>query len=161
MKTLGLVITSFLAGYQLMYVGTVAAQDDSVGTFRIRKPIDSILTFGGDSVLIGNQVFTFVDQMPEFPGGQRAFVRYLNRVEYPIQAKENNIEGTIYVGFIINEFGYVDSPYPQLTKGPGDPFLRKAAEEWISKMPQPWKPGRQNGVPVKVSYRVPIKFSLH
>jgi TonB family protein len=170
MKTLGLLLTSFVTGYQLINVGTVAAQDDLTGSFKIRKPIDSTITFGedvpmfgGDVADNGDKIFNVVDvdELPEFPGGQRAFARYLSRVKYPIEAIENDIEGTISVDFVIDEHGYIHSQYPQLIIGPDDPFLRRAALEWIKNMPQPWKPGRLNGTPVKVSYVVPIKFSLN
>lgn len=124
------------------------------------KGVDlSLLDATGEDV-IGDegtdQVFTVVEQMPEFPGGELALRKYLATCPYPPIARENDIEGTAYIGFEIDKSGNVTNV--QVKKGP-DKILNEAAIEHVKKMPS-WKPGKQNGKEVRVSFIVPIKFTL-
>lgn len=98
-----------------------------------------------------------LDQNPEFPGGMLGLQKYLAKsVNYPTIAQETGIQGTVYLTFIINKSGKVEQV--KLLRG-ADPSLDKEALRVVSSMPD-WKPGKQGGNPVKVSYQVPIKFSL-
>ena len=55
---------------------------------------------------IGKEVFTIVEVMPEYPGGEDARQLYLTQnIQYPVKAKENNIQGTVYVNFIVEKDG--------------------------------------------------------
>ena len=71
-------------------------------------------------------------------------------------AKENDIQGTIYVGFVVNEKGKVTNV--TVLRGV-DPLLDKEAIKVIQGLPD-WKPGKQSGKNVKVRMQVPIKFQL-
>jgi protein TonB len=103
------------------------------------------------------QVFVIVEDMPEFPGGDLELQRWINRsVKYPVIAQENGITGRVYVGFVVNKVGQVENV--KIMRGV-DPSLDKEALRVINKMPK-WKPGKQRGKAVKVSYTVPINFQL-
>jgi TonB family protein len=101
-------------------------------------------------------VYTVVEQMPEFPGGESALVKYLSRIEYPSEAKENDIEGSVYIRFVVGKSGEVKDV--EIAKG-SNLLLNNAALRHVKEMPS-WKPGKQNGKEVNVQYIVPIKFVL-
>lgn len=105
-----------------------------------------------------NQVFTIVEQMPEFTGGD--VQRYLaSNTKYPAFEKEAGISGTVWVSFIVDKEGSVKDI--KIERGvKGGPGLEKEAIRVIQSTQGMWKPGKNNGHPVKVSYTVPIKFLL-
>ena len=101
--------------------------------------------------------FVIVEDMPEFKGGDKALLKYIaEHVVYPEMAKENDIQGTVYVGFVVNEKGKVTNV--SVLRGV-DPLLDKEAIKVIQGLPD-WKPGKQSGKNVKVRMQVPIKFQL-
>lgn len=102
-------------------------------------------------------VYDIVEEMPEFPGGKNAMLQYIrNNLEYPRKAKRRDIEGKVYVSFVIDKSGNVTDV--KVVKG-DEPELYEAAIEVVKSMPR-WTPGKQRGVPVKVKYILPIKFEL-
>ena len=102
-------------------------------------------------------VFFIVEDMPEFPGGELALRKYIaENVRYPEMAKENDIQGTVYVRFVVDTDGSVSNV--EVLRGV-DPLLDKEAKRVVETLPK-WKPGRQRGKAVKVSHSVPIKFAL-
>ncbi len=104
------------------------------------------------------QVFFIVENMPEFPGGDLELRKYIAaNVIYPEIAKENGIQGKVYVQFVVNQRGEVEQV--KIARGV-DPALDKEAVRIIQSLPK-WKPGSQRGKPVKVSYTVPINFQLN
>jgi len=104
------------------------------------------------------QIFTIVEDMPQFPGGDGALMNYIaSHVVYPEIAKENGITGRVYVRFVVDRKGNVD----KVTIARGvDPSLDKAAMDVIKSMPN-WSPGKQRGKPVNVWYTAPINFVLN
>jgi protein TonB len=103
------------------------------------------------------EIFFIVEEMPQFPGGETALRKYIaENVRYPEMAKENDIQGTVYVRFVVDEKGKVTNV--ELLRGV-DPLLDKEALRVVSSLPN-WKPGKQRGKAVKVSHSVPIKFAL-
>lgn len=103
------------------------------------------------------EIYTNVQQMPQFPGGESALLKYLaNAIKYPEIAQINGVQGKVYVSFVVNKLG-------QITKvaiaRSVDPNLDKEALRVISSMPN-WKPGMQNHEMVNVSYTLPISFVL-
>ncbi len=103
------------------------------------------------------QIFTVVEQMPTFNGGERKLFDYLSRtVKYPEQAKELGVQGTVYVAFVINENGEVKEP--RVVRGVTSE-LDLAALDAIKKMPN-WTPGKQRGQNVSVQFTLPVKFNL-
>jgi len=104
-----------------------------------------------------DEVFKVVEVDPEFPGGEEALYKYLaENIKYPIMAKNNKVEGRVYITFVIEKDGTVSDAK----------VLRSVNEELdaealrvINAMPK-WKPGTQRGVPVRVQYNIPISFKL-
>lgn len=104
-----------------------------------------------------DEVFKVVEVDPEFPGGEEALYKYLaENIKYPVMAKNNKVEGRVYITFVIDKDGTVSDAK----------VLRSVNEELdaealrvINAMPK-WKPGMQRGVPVRVQYNIPISFKL-
>lgn len=102
-------------------------------------------------------IFFVVEEMPEFPGGELALRRYIaNAIKYPVIAQENGVEGKVYVNFVVGKDGRVSNARVIRSV---DPSLDKEALRVINSLP-PWKPGKQQGEPVRVSFSVPISFVL-
>ncbi|WP_459188802.1 energy transducer TonB [Parabacteroides sp. APC149_11_2_Y6] len=103
------------------------------------------------------QIFTVVETMPEFPGGQGALLQYLAKsIKYPVIAQENGIQGRVTCTFVVNKDGSIVDA--EVIRGV-DPSLDKEALRVINTMPK-WSPGKQRGKPVRVKYTVPVTFRL-
>ncbi len=103
------------------------------------------------------EVFFIVEDMPEFPGGELALRKWIaNEIKYPVIAQENGIQGKVYVTFVVGKDGSVSNA--TVARGV-DPSLDKEALRVVNALPK-WKPGKQRGKPVNVSYTVPINFVL-
>jgi periplasmic protein TonB len=103
------------------------------------------------------EIFTIVEDMPTFPGGEAALFKWLgNEVKYPPIAKEAGISGRVFVTFVIGPDGKIKDA--KIARG-----VHKALDEEalrvIEKMPA-WAPGKQRGKPVSVQYNLPIVFTL-
>ena len=104
-----------------------------------------------------NEVFTAVEQMPMFPGGDAALIKYLNsQLIYPQMPMENNIQGTVVVQFVVTKTGKVGEV--KVVRGV-DRDLDNEAVRVVKSLPD-FIPGSQNGVPVSVWYTCPISFNL-
>lgn len=102
-------------------------------------------------------VFFIVEEMPEFPGGDAALRAFIAQsVKYPPIAAENGIQGKVYVSFVVGKDGSITQA--KVIRGV-DPALDKEALRVVNSLPA-WKPGKQGGKPVRVSYTVPISFVL-
>ena len=98
-----------------------------------------------------------VEEMPEFPGGELALRKTIaNNIRYPFYAQEHRIQGKIYVNFVIDVDGFVTEV--RVVKGV-HPVLDAEAVRVVNSLPK-WKPGKQKGKFVRVSYTVPINFVL-
>jgi len=103
------------------------------------------------------QIFTIVEEMPSFPGGEAALMKYLGQnIKYPAIAKDAGIQGTVYVTFVVNESGDVKDVRVLRSIGGG---CDEEAIRVVENMPK-WKPGKQRGKSVKVQYNLPIRFTL-
>lgn len=101
--------------------------------------------------------FTIVEEMPSFPNGEPELFKYLGQtVKYPSVAKDNGIQGVVYVNFTVNECGIIQKV--NVIRGV-HPSLDLESIRVIENMPV-WEPGKQKGVPVRVSYNLPIRFVL-
>lgn len=104
------------------------------------------------------KVFQVVEQMPQFPGGQAAMMKFIaDSLRYPSVACENRIEGRVVVQFVVDCEGNILNP---LVVWNVDPLLDREAIRLVKLMPK-WIPGRQNGKPVNVTCLVPIRFKLY
>jgi protein TonB len=103
------------------------------------------------------KIFTVVEQMPSFPGGEAALMQYLSKnIKYPPFAEENNIQGRVICTFVVERDGSVSDI--RIARSV-DPSLDKEAIRVVSGMPR-WIPGRQNGQMVRVKYTLPVTFRL-
>lgn len=101
--------------------------------------------------------FVVVEEMPMFPGGDAALLKYIGEnTQYPEIAKENNIQGRVIVRFCVTSKGGVSQV--SILKGV-DPELDQEAIRVVNSLPA-FKPGKQGGKPVPVWYMVPITFTL-
>jgi periplasmic protein TonB len=102
-------------------------------------------------------VYQKVDVMPEFPGGNGGLTEFLiKNITYPVQAIKDSITGKVFVQFIVTETGMVTGAKVVRSV---NPLLDGEALRVVEAMPA-WIPGKENGVPVKVSYVIPIAFAL-
>lgn len=103
------------------------------------------------------EVYIIVEQMPGFPGGEEALLKYISdHIEYPTMVVERGIEGRVTVRFVVNKDGYVQDV--TVIRGVHE-LLDKEAVRVIQSLPR-WNPGKQNGVAVAVYYNVPVNFTL-
>jgi len=104
-----------------------------------------------------SSVFTIVEVMPTFSGGEKARQHFLaTNLIYPQTATKNHIQGTVYISFIIESDGSVTNVKTLRGIGGG---CDEEAERVIKMMPK-WIPGRQKGKPVRVLFNTPIYFKL-
>lgn len=104
-----------------------------------------------------NKVFTVVEVMPSFPGGESALMKYLqSNTQYPTVAAENGVQGRVIVGFVVERDGSITDV--NIMRG-ADPSLDREAMRVVRSMPR-WNPGKQNGSAVRVKYQVPVTFRL-
>lgn len=124
-------------------------------------------TLNGHGSEIGNQItinevvqeetYTYVQQMPVFPGGQEAMYKYIyDRFKYPAIAKENGISGRILIQFVVTKEGAIEDV--RIVQGIGGGCDEQAAMV-IRDMPK-WNPGKHNGKAVNVSFILPLKLVL-
>jgi len=106
---------------------------------------------------VDNTVFSAVEINPEYPGGEAAFGKFLQKnIKYPAMAKENNISGKVYITFVVERDGSLTDI--KIVRDPGSGLGDEA--ERVLKISPHWKAGIQNGKPVRVQYTVPVNFSL-
>ena len=104
-----------------------------------------------------NKVFDIVEQQPLFPGGPAALMKYLSEnTKYPVVAQENGVQGRVTVQFVVEKDGSISDVH--VLRGV-DPSLDREAVRVVKSMPR-WTPGKQNGITVRVNYRVPVLFRL-
>lgn len=103
-------------------------------------------------------VYQVVENDPEFPGGLEALMKYLQQnIKYPQLARENNIQGRVYVTFVVERDGSVTGVRVMRDIGGG---CGQEAVRVVKAMPK-WTPGKQRGKAVRVQYNLPVNFSLH
>lgn len=107
--------------------------------------------------IVEAEIFTIVEEQPGFPGGEEALFEYLQKnISYPQMAKESNIQGTVFVTFVVEPDGSISNT--KVLRGIGGGCDVEAIRV-VKKMPR-WTPGKQRGKPVRVQFNLPIKFVL-
>ena len=105
------------------------------------------------------EIYTTYDEPPVPPGGNEGYLKYLQEhIHFPQQAVDAGASGTVYISLVISRDGSLSDVHVEKDNvhyGCGDEAVRV-----IKGMP-PWKPGKMNGVAVKVRYVIPVKFTLH
>ena len=104
-----------------------------------------------------NEIFRSVEQMPQFPGGEAALMKYIqSHLKYPENAAKNNIEGRVVVQMVIDSIGQVGEVKVVRSV---EKELDKEAIRVCKSLPK-FTPGRQNGKAVSVWYTLPITFKI-
>ena len=117
-------------------------------SFAQQKPVEKVDSDG---------VYLMPDQLPEFPGGMQAMMKFLStNIKYPVEAQKKGISGRVIVQFVIMEDGTLDQA--KVIRGV-DPLLDEEALRVVKSMPK-WKPGMDRGEAVKVRFTAPIMFNL-
>lgn len=126
------------------------------GDSGITEPFKDTDSLSGKDMTVGG-VFTYVEEMPEFPGGENAMLGYLAKnIRYPSEARETSISGTVYISFIVHKDGSIGEI--ELLRGIGGGCEEEAIRV-IRNMPR-WRPGKQNGNTVNVQYKLPVNFKI-
>ena len=117
-------------------------------SFAQQKPVEKVDSDG---------VYLMPDQLPEFPGGIQAMMKFLStNIKYPVEAQKKGISGRVIVQFVIMEDGTLDQA--KVIRGV-DPLLDEEALRVVKSMPK-WKPGIDRGEAVKVRFTAPFMFNL-
>ncbi len=108
-----------------------------------------------DSTKWEGRIYDVVEQMPHFPGGQSAMMRYINEnLRYPEEAEQSDVVGRAVVSFIVEPDGALSAI--EITRSL-DPAFDRMALLVVQSMPR-WVPGKQDGKPVRVRYNIPVSF---
>ena len=115
------------------------------------------LSLSSKSREMNEQVFTVVEKMPSFPGGDAELLKYIaTNIKYPKESQDNGEQGRVICSFIVGRDGSVNNP--EVLRGV-TPLLNEEAVRVINTMPR-WNPGMQRGKAVAVKYTDPITFRL-
>jgi protein TonB len=138
---------------EIKQVDTGAENIEGTGEVIFDIPVEEVVKKDNDEDII----FTVVEQQAEFPGGFEAMGKFLGKnMKYPAQARRMGVEGSVYVSFVIDRDGNISDP--QIIKGISAECDKEAIR--VVKLMPPWKPGKQNGKPVRCRFVLPIKFKL-
>lgn len=132
------------------------------------------IAFAQKDTIIDEEAFVIVDEMPVFPGceniedkdeqklcTEKELLKYMyQNITYPIEARENGIEGLVVLQFVIDEEGKVSGVHSLRGIGGGCEEEAVRVVESMNTMPTLWTPGQQEGEKVKVRYNLPIRFKL-
>ena len=103
------------------------------------------------------EVFLSVEENPEFPGGPAKLLEYVQKnLKYPMMARESDIQGKVFVGFVVEKDGSISNV--KVLRGIGGGCDEEAVRV-VQSLPK-FKPGKQRGNPVRVAYTLPIVFKL-
>lgn len=110
-----------------------------------------------DQVEVEEEIVIFVEEQPQFPGGEEALYTYLHdNIKYPQLARDNNITGKVFVQFVVEKDGSISNAkvMRDIGGGCGNEALRV-----VKSMPK-WKPGKQQGRAVRAQFNLPVAFNL-
>ena len=143
----------------------ISAEDGDKGCFRLvndKEIEDTDIEDGKGNIDLEqeyeSEIFMNVEQMPEFPGGQTALLKYIARnTNYPDTCKRYNITGKVFVTFVVEKDGAVNEV--EILRSV-DKYLDAEALRVIRSLPR-FKPGTKRGKAVRVRFTVPINFTLN
>jgi protein TonB len=143
--TIGIVLFSYMSYAQI-------ANDAAVSTKQNAEEI--VVKDEGVKVFEG-EIFKVVEEMPEFPGGAAKMMEFIQKnIQYPMTARENGIQGRVFVNFVIEPDGSITNVTAMRGIGGG---CDEEAIRVVQSMPN-WKPGKQRGVAVRTSFTVSVIF---
>ena len=107
--------------------------------------------------VVEQEIFQIVEEMPAFPGGEQKLMEFVAKnVKYPQIARESGIQGRVFVSFVVEPDGSVSNV--KVLRGIGGGCDEEAIRV-VKSLPK-WKPGKQRGKAVRVSYMLPVNFKL-
>ena len=107
--------------------------------------------------VVEQEIFQIVEEMPAYPGGDQKLMEFIAKgIKYPQIARETGIQGRVFVGFVVEPDGSVSNV--KVLRGIGGGCDEEAMRV-VKSMPK-WKPGKQRGKAVRVSYMLPVNFKL-
>lgn len=139
-----------------VWIKTKGAPDLAIGVWEPKEEKKPEL-IGVVVKTVPDTPFDVVEQMPEFPGGQEAMMKYLSEsVKYPKEASKDGIQGRVVVQFVVEKDGSISEV--EVIKKVNE-HLDAEAIRVVNAMPK-WKPGKQKGEPVRVKFTLPVTFRL-
>lgn len=134
-------------------------KENEVAAVEVEGPTEVVFEEPVEEVVVDdNQIFTVVEQQPEFQGGYEAMINFIKKnLRYPASARRMGVDGTVYVQFVVGKDGSISEV--KTIRGISADCDREA-ERVVKSMPS-WKAGRQNGKPVFVRFVLPIRFKLN
>lgn len=130
---------------------------ESMPEYNAPTIISEVASDGKEKKAADERVYESVDQAPEYPGGMQALMAFIRKnVVYPPFSRAFGVQGKVVVSFVVNEDGSTTDF--SVLRGV-DEELDGEALRVLKSMPK-WKPGKQNGEPVKVKFAVPVNFKL-
>ena len=107
--------------------------------------------------IVEAEIFKVVEVMPEFPGGAAKMMEYIQKnMKYPMMARESDIQGRVFVNFVVEPDGSISNVAGLRGIGGG---CDEEAVRVVQSMPK-WNPGKQRGTAVRCAFTVPIIFKL-
>jgi protein TonB len=134
-------------------------KENEVADVAVEGPTEIVFEEPVQEVVVedDNQIFTVVEQQPEFQGGYEAMINFIKKnLKYPASARRMGVDGTVYVQFVVGKDGSITDV--KTIRGISADCDREA-ERVVKAMPA-WKAGKQNGKPVFVRFVLPIRFKL-
>lgn len=150
-----------LPAFALLVAGNISCSQDASQTEDAKEevvaPVSPEAKEAPADSTAKEEVFMVAEQMPEFPGGMKELLKFLQEnVKYPENAMKNNVQGRVIVQFVIEKDG---TPTEFKVARSVDPDLDAEALRVLQTMPK-WKPGMQRGEVVRVKFTVPVSFKL-
>ncbi len=150
-----------LPAFALLVAGNISCSQDASQTEDAKEevvaPVSPEAKEAPADSTAKEEVFMVAEQMPEFPGGMKEMLKFLQEnVKYPENAMKNNVQGRVIVQFVVEKDG---TPTEFKVLRSVDPDLDAEALRVMKAMPK-WKPGMQRGEVVRVKYTVPVSFKL-
>ena len=150
-----------LPAFALLVAGNISCSQDASQTEDAKEevvaPVSSEAKEAPADSTAKEEVFMVAEQMPEFPGGMKELLKFLqDNLKYPENAMKNNVQGRVIVQFVVEKDG---TPTEFKVARSVDPDLDAEALRVLQTMPK-WKPGMQRGKIVRVKFTVPVSFKL-
>ena len=143
-----------LAVVPVIALALLAFANPTTETATVKSNVDQQVSQTTDQ---DDKVYRSVEQMPQFPGGEVALMKYLmTHVQYPENAAKNNIDGRVIVQFVIDKNGEIGEV--KVVRSVNEELDAEAVRV-IKTLPK-FEPGRQNGEPVNVWYTLPVMFKI-
>lgn len=150
-----------LPAFALLIAGNISCSQDASQTEDAKEevvaPVSPEAKEAPADSTAKEEVFMVAEQMPEYPGGMKEMLKFLQEnVKYPENAMKNNVQGRVIVQFVVEKDG---TPTEFKVLRSVDPDLDAEALRVMKAMPK-WKPGMQKGQVVRVKFTVPVSFKL-